>query len=94
MVSVSIALVGLAPGLLGTGATTSTWVGLHDPWFDDLVDVPVALGLHDDRVAGLELVEPPEDGPVAVPGDGEVADLAGQRGVRVVAGRVPDVLLA
>src|SRR5690242_10165085 len=64
--------------------------------FDDFgalhgVDEVGRPGLHDDEVVWLDPVEVPPDGRGAVPGDREVADLTGERGLRVVPGRVGDV---
>ena len=76
------ALGGPASGWPGTGSITQVSVGCTILARSIAVDVPVRPGLDDHRVALADLVQVGERlavrGPV--PGDGEVADLAGQHG--------------
>ena len=81
-------LGGLRPALAGRRGDHPGVVRHHHERLGDLVDVERLVGLHHDRITLLEAGDVLEDAAVgvAVPGDGEVPDLAGQRGLRVVAG--------
>ena len=84
---VMVRCLAFTPGWPATGASTSVAVGAEDPRPRHLVDQPAVDGLDDDLVADRELVEVGEGFAVggAVAGDGEVADLAGHRGLGEVA---------
>ena len=78
----------LHPGPARGGGDHLDVLRLHDQGLGHLVDVEGLGRLDQDRVPGLEPGDVLEDAPVgvAVPGDGDVAQLARQRGARIVPG--------